>query len=481
VEYQATSACGSGSCGAETKAQNVDALATFTKEAASKGAQIIVFPEYAITGFSSNGKRTWISGGYVERVPSVGTVPCNGTSEAPSLRSLSCAAIENNIAIVANLVDYVESEDAIYNTDIVLDTDGRFLAKYHKQNLWGESNMDIPKDCPLQSFTTSFGVTFGVLTCADLIYKHPALTLLGQGVRDFVVPAAWSDGMAQMQALGYAQGWSLAHCVNVILSNQPGDAESGSAILSCGKALAYTFHPGRGGVVQVSQVGGAASTLSLPAPTPASDASYNASAAIAYLRTNTNPAGDWTFSALSASAPTKACSSDGAVCCEASVRLMNQVKIDSSSSSSAASGYVLGALSGIDSDEHGSIRWAARACAVLACVGRAGQACLTYQTPGDSDGLAGVNLTLTSDTAAAIDADVDVVPEVISYGGATYPQLLLTPVCANTSGVNLDTGGFFFAKVSEGTWALNVSAAHPVTSAVIYGRNFAKDPLPYSC
>jgi hypothetical protein len=32
-----------------------------------------------------------------------------------------------------------------------------------------------------------------------------------------------------------------------------------------------------------------------------------------------------------------------------------------------------------------------------------------------------------------------------------------------------------------GTWALNVSAAHPVTSAVIYGRNFAKDPLPYSC
>jgi predicted amidohydrolase len=188
VEYQATSACGQGSCGAKTKALNAQALVSYAKEAAGKGAQIIVFPEYGITGFSSYGKSSWISGGYVEVLPSAtGTVPCDGaiggdgSGAAPTLKTLSCAARENKIVIVANLVDYVQSEDAIYNTDIVLDSDGTFLVKYHKQNLWGEANMDVPKDCPLKSFKTSFGVTFGVITCADLIYKQPALTLLGKG------------------------------------------------------------------------------------------------------------------------------------------------------------------------------------------------------------------------------------------------------------------------------------------------------------
>ena len=70
-----------------------------------------------------------------------------------------------------------------YNTAVVLDTDGAFLGKYHKQNLWGETNIDVPQDCPELSFTTSFGVKFGVVICADLIYNQPILKMLAEGVR----------------------------------------------------------------------------------------------------------------------------------------------------------------------------------------------------------------------------------------------------------------------------------------------------------
>jgi hypothetical protein len=110
----------------------------------------------------------------------------------------------------------------------------------------------------------------------------------------------------------------------------------------------------------------------------------------------------------------------------------------------------------------------------------------------------GVTLTLTNHASGASGdsgdggdgqsvADVDVVPEVISYGGASQPQLLLAPAGANSSAVDggsstgVSTGSFSFQQESGGSWSLNVNASHAVTSTVIYGRNFKKDTLPYSC
>ena len=49
AEHQATSACGAGSCGAATKAQNVAVLVRYAAQAAALGAQLIVFPECECT------------------------------------------------------------------------------------------------------------------------------------------------------------------------------------------------------------------------------------------------------------------------------------------------------------------------------------------------------------------------------------------------------------------------------------------------
>ena len=112
VEHQATSACGAGSCGKRTLAQNVEAYANYAASAASQKADIIVFPEYGITGFSSYPKSSWISGGYTEEIPTPASkvIPCDSPAQfsaAASIVTLSCIAKKNKIAIVANLVDYM--------------------------------------------------------------------------------------------------------------------------------------------------------------------------------------------------------------------------------------------------------------------------------------------------------------------------------------------------------------------------------------
>lgn len=150
--------------------------------------------------------------------------------------SLSCAAKSSGVAVVANLAENDPTAGAMYNVDVAFDTDGTFLAKYRKQNLWvsclpvldtaavalpqiiiaaslalfhdvpapwpssqGEWYMTTPQSCPIVSFTPKFNVTFGLFTCADLIYPFPAAELVDQGVRNFLMPAAWTDEMAQMQ------------------------------------------------------------------------------------------------------------------------------------------------------------------------------------------------------------------------------------------------------------------------------------------
>ena len=75
------------------------------------------------------------------------------------------------ISLVANLGDLIycdatpthpgcaESRDGRlqFNTAVAFDSDGRYLARAHKQNLWGEADyFDEPVDCELSSFATSF-------------------------------------------------------------------------------------------------------------------------------------------------------------------------------------------------------------------------------------------------------------------------------------------------------------------------------------
>jgi len=440
------------------KELTANASVALAQEAAQAGAQIIVFPEYGLIGFPTYPYASTKRAAYAELFDEIpeptGDVPCLNPSKyakATTIVALSCGAKKNNIAIVGCMGDIVKCPNTAYpgcaqsgqlqfNTAVAFDTDGKFLLKYHKTNFWGEDDyLDVPQGCEDKTFTTSFGVTFGLIICADVIYKFPPERLVQDGIKNFVSPIWWSNYMAHMQAMSWHQGWSLRNCANILFANY-GPGASGSGIVSCGNAKASYYKS-------------ASSVEIIYAEMDSDPQRSQPQLLVPSLSTSdTGPQG-WQFASLASG---KVCS--GKICCVASDVV------------GGASGYSIAALSGPDSGcgdysfGHNcglkSFHWPGETCGVFACP-TPGAECLHYQTPTGS--LTGVRLEMI------VSPDTAVYPHVLAYDSTSTEQLLLEP------GAGLDF-------LQNGTRVvLSVSSSHPLTSAEMYGRPYRQDSLSYNC
>jgi len=503
VELPAASSSNKASTRLNANAQqSVD----YAGQAAAAGAQVIVLPEYGVNGFSGTSN---LMRRFSEPIPEPASdIPCTNSgrySSAPTIVTLSCGARQHGIAIVASVGDSVGTKN--YNTAVVFDTDGKFVAKQHKHNLWGEDNyVDIPQDCGKSVFTLSFGVTFGLFICADGIHDFPAQQMVRDGVKNFLTPIAWDSTMAQMQAMAWQQGWSLRHCANVAFSNYPWEGSagapgsSGSGIFSCGSVEASFFAPSDAAspiLVREVQADPAPYVGQLVPQAPAA----------------TQAATGWQFARLSAG---RVCS--GSVCCVAS------------GVSGDASGFVIAALDGWDGACFGetcnlaSLNWRAQACAVMAC-SSPGNSCLMYQTATTS--LQGVRLDVEMGSGTTVYPVVTAAPSCFDNpdfqdefaGSPSWPGW--TGTCIEWTGANCarareDYGysqqgendiiancplacgqcggggqsqiqlapGSEVDFVSNGTRAaLEVSTSNTVVSAWLYGRLYGPDyeDLAYDC
>jgi pantetheine hydrolase len=63
-----------------------------------------------------------------------------------------------------------------YNTQVVFNEQGELLAKYHKSHLYYEPQWDRGDGVPV-TFTTSFGVRFGLMICYDIMWPEPQQSL----------------------------------------------------------------------------------------------------------------------------------------------------------------------------------------------------------------------------------------------------------------------------------------------------------------
>ena len=82
---------------------------------------------------------------------------------------------------------------------VVLGDRGELLAKYHKMHRYlatdciGDGHHE-PGGSDPQHFTTSFGVTFGMLLCYDICFYTPAIQLADtRGIADFVFSTHWEN------------------------------------------------------------------------------------------------------------------------------------------------------------------------------------------------------------------------------------------------------------------------------------------------
>ncbi|XP_036104302.1 pantetheinase-like [Molossus molossus] len=236
--------------------RNLDLLERAIASAAKQGAHIIVTPEDGLYGWNFNRETIYP---YLEDIPDpqVNWIPCNHPNRfghTPVQNRLSCLAKENSIYVVANIGDKKPCNASDpqcpldgryqYNTDVVFDSQGKLVARYHKQNLFlGEGQFNVPKEPEAVTFDTTFG-RFGIFTCFDILFHDPAVTL----VKDFHVdtvlfPTAWMNVLPHLSAIEFHSAWAMGMKVNFLASNihHPAKKMTGSGIYAPDSPRAFHY------------------------------------------------------------------------------------------------------------------------------------------------------------------------------------------------------------------------------------------------
>ncbi|XP_063669568.1 pantetheine hydrolase VNN2 isoform X3 [Pan troglodytes] len=211
--------------------ENIDILETAIKQAAEQGARIIVTPEDALYGWKFTRETVFP---YLEDIPDpqVNWIPCQDPhrfGHTPVQARLSCLAKDNSIYVLANLGDKkpCNSHDSTcppngyfqYNTNVVYNTEGKLVARYHKYHLYSEPQFNVPEKPELVTFNTAFG-RFGIFTCFDIFFYDPGVTL----VKDFHVdtilfPTAWMNVLPLLTAIEFHSAWAMGMGVNLLVAN----------------------------------------------------------------------------------------------------------------------------------------------------------------------------------------------------------------------------------------------------------------------
>ncbi|CAJ1414581.1 unnamed protein product [Effrenium voratum] len=235
-------------CLAETLVAPIEA-------AGAEGVDIIIFPE-TYFGPSAN---LWACGPPADSdlLPPVGSQLCS--HDGKWWGQLGCLAKQHQVIVVVGMWDWGEcvvspepfthrafpckGNLTIFNKALAVGADGTLLAVHHKHHLahalmakeqtsmergsvvinpspWGVFNDDVGSAWPVPAvtiFTSHFGVKFGLVTCHELNFASPFLSILKAGVRDVIHIARWGSFAGNFAAT--QSGTAMAHGVNLLASN----------------------------------------------------------------------------------------------------------------------------------------------------------------------------------------------------------------------------------------------------------------------
>ncbi|XP_043930213.1 biotinidase-like [Protopterus annectens] len=234
---------------------NLDIYEEQVNLASKQGVKIIVFPEDGIHGF--NYSRASIFP-FLEPIPNPEFVKWNPCIEPDKFRGtevlnrLSCMARKGQMFLVANVPgkQLCNSSDPHcpsdgryqFNTNVVFSSDGALISRYFKQNLYFESAFNVPPVVEHVKFETPFAGTFGILTCFDLLFFEPTVTLIEKyGIQQVVLPLAWNNQLPLLTAIQAQRAFATAFSINLLAPNihSPSMEMTGSGIYTPVKSVYY--------------------------------------------------------------------------------------------------------------------------------------------------------------------------------------------------------------------------------------------------
>ncbi|MFI7583424.1 carbon-nitrogen hydrolase family protein [Kocuria sp. M1N1S27] len=177
---------------------NLSTIAGLVEDAAGRGAEMVVLPEYA----------TYLKKAVDGTFPQVAE-PLDG----PVCSELARLAAVHGVAVVAGVLETCDVPGRAHNTLVVHGADGRQLASYRKIHLFDAQGHAESRF--IEAATTAEpvvfdvgGLRFGLLTCYDLRFPELARTLADAGAQVLLSCAAWVPGehkLRQWQALSAAR------------------------------------------------------------------------------------------------------------------------------------------------------------------------------------------------------------------------------------------------------------------------------------
>lgn len=190
----------------ELLTKNIEIYQDLASIASSHYANILVFPEFGLTAVRNDNRTSLYD--FAENFGEVvdGTVvPCTDpvyqSEDHFILRSISCMSMKNKLAVLVNTIESVpctavtddrcpDDKQYLFNTDIVLDEKGSFVAKYHKSHEWPglKPPYDQPEEPSVVTYKSSWGVEYGIFTCFDIMFQDPAVTMVKSGIEHFLYP-----------------------------------------------------------------------------------------------------------------------------------------------------------------------------------------------------------------------------------------------------------------------------------------------------
>jgi predicted amidohydrolase len=163
---------------------NLSTIAALTATAVSRGAKLVVFPEYSSFFLPDLGQ---------ELVD--GAQSLNG----PFVRQLAALASTFGVHIVAGFVEKIEEASRFSNTLVALSPAGELVARYRKLHLYDafgatESEWVRPGDIEEPETFAFGGFTVGLQTCYDLRFPEVTRRLVDAGATLVLVPSEWVRG-----------------------------------------------------------------------------------------------------------------------------------------------------------------------------------------------------------------------------------------------------------------------------------------------
>ena len=216
------------------------AVGKLVAQAQSKGAVLVVTPEYGL------GQK------YYEPVPTLGENPGTSSSwtDDTLIKGFSKQAAKLAIHIVIDLQTTEGQGKPKYNTLVAFDSKGKVVGVHHKFELFSSESKNLTPGKGVMVFDSPVGKV-GLLICADMygdLRLHDKLTRTLKA-RVVAVSSLWTAPAGHLWQANFAKNWG----VYVVGSNTvSGDGKGGGIYGPDGKALAE--HLTSGAAVVVAEI-----------------------------------------------------------------------------------------------------------------------------------------------------------------------------------------------------------------------------------